>query len=143
MDSRLVGRDAEIAEISAFLSATAGAPAALAITGDAGIGKTVVWEHVLQAAGRSSTVLSCRPAPAERPLAFSALDDLFGEVAEQVLPGLPGPRRRAVEAGLLRDVSPGPLSAGLPPSGRPVPEPRALARGILDALRSCPGTRRS
>ena len=135
MDSMLVGRDAEIAEISAFLSVAAGAPAALAITGDAGIGKTVVWQHVLQAAGRSTTVLSCRPAPAERPLAFSALDDLFGEVAEQVLPALPGPRRRAVEVGLLRDVSPDPLSAGLPRAGRPVPEPRALARGILDALR--------
>ena len=46
------GRDAEIAEILAFLSAASGAPAALAITGDAGIGKTAVWQHVLQAAGR-------------------------------------------------------------------------------------------
>ena len=135
MDFRPVGRDAEIAEIWAFFSAAAGASAALAITGDAGIGKTVVWQHVLQAAGRSSTVLSCRPVPAERPLTFSALDDLFGEVAEQVLPALPGPRRRAVEVGLLRDVSPGPLSAGLPHAGRWPPEPRVLARGVLDALR--------
>ena len=50
MDSRPVGRDAEIAEIRAFLSAASGAPAALAITGDAGIGKTMMWKHVLQAA---------------------------------------------------------------------------------------------
>ena len=50
VDSRPVGRDAEIAEIRAFLSAASGTPAALAITGDAGIGKTVVWQHVLQAA---------------------------------------------------------------------------------------------
>jgi predicted ATPase len=69
-------------------------------------------------------VLSCRPAPAERPLAFSALDDLFGDVAEQVLPALPGPRRRAVELALLRDASIGTQ-----------PEPRGLARGMLDALR--------
>jgi predicted ATPase len=103
MDTELVGRDGEIAEILAFLSATSGVPAALAITGDAGIGKTVVWKHVIQAAGRSSRVLSCQPAPAERPLAFSALDDLFGEVAEEVLPALDGPRRRAIEAAFLRE----------------------------------------
>lgn len=135
MDSRLVGRDTEIAEILAFLSAAPRAPAALAITGDAGIGKTVVWQHVLRAAGRSCRVLSCRPAPAERPLAFSALDDLFGDVAEQVLPVLPGPRRQAVEVALLRDSSPGPLPDGLSKAGRPLPEQRVLARGILDALR--------
>jgi DNA-binding CsgD family transcriptional regulator len=119
-----VGRDAEIAEIRTFLSAVSGKPAAVAVTGDAGIGKTVVWQHLVQAAGRSAMVLSCRPAPAERPLAFSALDDLFGDVAEQVLPALPGPRRRAVELALLRDAS-----VGIQP------EPRGLARGILDALR--------
>ena len=108
MDSRPVGRDAEIAESrAAFLSAAFGAPAALVITGDAGIGKTVMWQHVLQAAGRSSRVLSCRAALAERPLAFSALDDLLGEVAGEVLSVLPGPRRRAVEVALLRDASPG------------------------------------
>ena len=124
MDSGPVGRNAEIAEIRAFLYAASGEPAAVAVTGDAGIGKTAVWQHVLQAASRSSTVLSCRPAPAERPLAFSALDDLFGDVAEQVLPALPGPRRRAVELALLRDASIGTQ-----------PEPRGLARGMLDALR--------
>ena len=133
MDWRPVGRDAEIAEIFAFLSAASGAPAALVITGDAGIGKTAVWQHVFQAAGRSSRVLSCRPAPAERPLAFSALDDLFGDVAGEILPALPGPRRRAVEAALLRDH---PRRSRLASTGRPcAPEPRVLARGILDVLR--------
>ena len=95
----------------------------------------MVWQHLLQAAGRSSRVLSCRPAPAERPLAFSALDDLFGDVAGQVLPALPVPRRHAVEVALLRDASLGPWPAGSPAAGHPVPEPRGLARGILDALR--------
>ena len=93
------------------MSATSGAPSALAITGDPGIGKTMVWKHVLQAARRSSRVLSCQPTSAERPLAFSALDDLLSEVAEEVLPALPGPGRRAVEAALLRDA-PGALTAG-------------------------------
>ena len=135
VDSRPVGRDAEVAEIWAFFSAASGVPAALAITGDAGIGKSMVWQHVLQAAGRSSTVLSCRAAPAERPLAFSALEDLFGDVAEQVLPGLAGPCRRALEIALLRDTSLGSPSAGLSDAGPPLPERRVLARGILDVLR--------
>ena len=114
MDPWPVGRDAEIAEIWAFLSAAPGEPAAFVVTGDAGIGKTVVWRHVLQAASRSSRVLSCRPTAAERPLAFSALDDLFGDVAGEVLPALGGPRKRAVEVALLHDPSPESASASLP-----------------------------
>lgn len=134
MDSRPVGRDAEVAEIWAFFSAACEAPAALAITGDAGIGKSMVWQHVLQSAGRSSTVLSCCPAPAERPLPFSTLDDLFGDVAGEVLPALKEPCRRALEIALLRDTSKS-LSADLPEAGPFLPERRVLARGILDVLR--------
>ena len=135
VDSRPVGRDAEVAEIWAFFSAASGVPAALAITGDAGIGKSMVWQHVLQTAGRSSTVLSCCPAPAERPLAFSTLDDLFGDIAGEVLPALAGPCRRALEIAVLRDTSPRSLSAGLSDAGPLLPERRVLARGILDVLR--------
>ena len=138
MDSGLIGRDAEVAEISAFLSAAAGAPAALAITGDAGIGKTMVWNHSVQAVRSSSGVLACRPSPAERPLAFSALDDLFGEVVEGILPALTEPRRQAVAAALLRDVPAGPASAVRPDPAR-LPERRVLARGVLDALRLLSG----
>ncbi len=139
MDSRPIGRDAEIAEISAFLSAASRAPAALVITGDAGIGKTVVWRHVLQGAGRSSRVLSCQPVLAEKPHAFSALDDLFGGAAEEILPALPRPRRRAVESALLRDSPLEPLSAEPFEADPLAPEPRVLARGILDALRILSG----
>jgi DNA-binding CsgD family transcriptional regulator len=110
VDARLVGRDAEIAKILTVLSGASRAPTALAITGDPGIGKTEVWKHVLQAAAPSFRVLSCRPTLAERPLAFSALDDLFGDVAKDILPALAG-----ADGGL--------------------PEPRLLARGVLDGLR--------
>ena len=133
--SGLVGRDAEMAEIWASVRAASGAPAALVITGAAGIGKTVVWRHVLQAAGQSYRVLSCRPTPAERLLAFSALDDLFGDVAEEVLPALPGPRRQAVEIMLLRDTSRASLSAGPSNADGSLVTKRLLARGILDMLR--------
>ena len=178
----LVGRDAEVAEIGAFLTATAGAPSALVVVGDVGIGKTAVWKHTVQAASGTYRVLSCRPARAEAPLAFSALDDLLGGVLAEILPGLPEPRRRALEAALhgspaapftisLDETSTQtrtggePASRGGPPIqadpgggpasrgggsgqaghpgqddgqaglGRPWPEPRVLARAVLDGLR--------
>lgn len=178
-DPDLVGRDAEAAEIGAFLAAAAGAPAALVIVGDVGIGKTAVWQHTVRSASRTHRVLSARPARAEVPLAYSALDDLFGGVLGEMLPGLPGPRRRALEAALhggpaepaslcLDDAtSPGgvpagragPGDAGAPgrgasgpggagrrktagqradgrdKAGQPWPEPRVLARAVLDGLR--------
>jgi DNA-binding CsgD family transcriptional regulator len=184
-DPGLVGRDAEVAEIGAFLAATAGAPSALVIVGDVGIGKTAVWKHAVQAASGSHRVLSCRPARAEVPLTFSALDDLFGGVLGEILPGLPDPRRRALEAALHGspatishdettsqpgtrgrgpvarggtasqpgtgepvgqnqtgsrggpDGQDGPriLGDGPGPPGRPSPEPRLLARAVLDGLR--------
>jgi DNA-binding CsgD family transcriptional regulator len=134
VEAQPIGRGAEVAEIWAFLSAASGPPAAMVITGAAGIGKTVMWRQAVQRGGLSSRVLACQPAPAERPLAFSALDDLFGDVAGEVLPRLPRPRRQAVEAALLRDVaSRGP--PGLAATGNPLPERRALARGILDTLK--------
>lgn len=135
MESVPIGRSGEIAEIRAFLSATGEAPAVLAITGDAGIGKTMVWKHVVQASGSSAEVLSCQPTLAERPLAFSALDDLFGDVAERVLPALADPRRRAVQDALQRGILPG-SRAGLSEAHRPRPERQVLARGVLDALRA-------
>lgn len=130
-----MGRDAEIAEVLAFLSATSGMPAALAITGDPGIGKTMVWRHVAQAARCSSRVLSCQPAAAERPLAFSALNDLFGDVADEILPALSGPQRQAMEAALLRETPLGPAWGASARISHPLPERRVLARGVLDALR--------
>jgi DNA-binding CsgD family transcriptional regulator len=135
VEPKLVGRDAEIAGISAFLSATSGAPAALNITGEAGIGKTMVWRHLVQGARRSSRVLSCQPSSAERPLAFSALGDLFGDVVHEVLPALQKPRRQAVAAALLLDASTAPLPTELSAIGHPLPERRVLAQGVLDSLR--------
>lgn len=125
MNSRPIGREAEVGKICAFLTASSSEPAAVAITGDVGIGKTAVWKHVAQAALRPSfRVLSCRPASSERPLAFSALDDLLGDVIEEFLPELPESRRRAVNGALAR----GPFLGSMP-------DRQVLARGILDAFR--------
>ena len=125
MDSRPIGREAEVGEICAFLSASSGEPAAVVIKGDVGIGKTVVWKHLVQTALRPSfRVLSCRPASSERPLAFSALDDLIGDVIGEFLPELPECRRHAVTVALARGTSLGSM-----------PDRQVLARGTLDALR--------
>ena len=125
MDSRPIGREAEVGEICAFLSANPGEPAAVAVTGDVGIGKTMMWKHLVQTALRPSfRVLSCRPSPSERPLAFSALDDLLGDVIEEFLPELPECRRQAVAVALARGTSLGSM-----------PERQVLARGTLDAFR--------
>jgi len=136
VDPGPIGRDAEIAKIRGFLLASSQSPAALAITGDAGIGKTMVWKQMIQASGSAAKVLSCQPTLAERPLAFSALNDLFGDVAEQVLPALPDPGRRAVQDALHHGIPPGRRPAGLSEIGRAPPERQVLARGILNALRA-------
>jgi DNA-binding CsgD family transcriptional regulator len=173
-DPGLVGREAEVAEIGAFITATAGAPSALVIVGDVGIGKTAVWRQAVRSASRTHRVLSCRPARAEAPLAFSALDDLFGGVLEEILPALPEARRWALQDTLHGSRAvPGPEGAGAPAAaggpgragapaiaagpgsaggpgwggaggggpagtgwpGQPRPEPRLLARAVLDGLR--------
>src|SRR5262249_51573635 len=85
----------------------------------------MVWKHLVQTALRPSfPVLSCRPASSEGPLAFSALDDLLGDVIEEFLPELPECRRQAVAVALARGTSPGSM-----------PDRQALARGTLDAFR--------
>ncbi len=58
-----VWRDADVADINAFLPATFMARAALTITRDAAIEKTMVWKHTLGAACGWSRVLSRQPYP--------------------------------------------------------------------------------
>jgi DNA-binding CsgD family transcriptional regulator len=100
--ARVVGRDRELAAIDAFLAREPPGPGALVITGEAGIGKTELWRHALCLAERQSTVLACRPVEAESLLPFAGLVDLFGGVADALLPSLAEPQRRALAAALLR-----------------------------------------
>jgi hypothetical protein len=68
-------------------------------------------------------VLSYRAAPAEARLSFTALTDLLAPIGPSAFRGLPDPRRRALDAALLRDVSP---DRG--------PDPRAMT---INELRIC------
>jgi hypothetical protein len=83
----VIGRDRELAAVAAFLDAVPLAPCGLVLEGAAGIGKTTVWRAgAAQAAGRSYTVLSCRPAESEVTLSSAALGDLLDGVLDRALP---------------------------------------------------------
>ena len=97
----LVGREHELRRIHEFLERAATAPAALALEGEPGIGKTTLWNAGIDAAREDGRqVLLAQPAEAERDLSFSALGDLLDPVLGR-LRALSAPRRRALEAALL------------------------------------------
>ena len=125
MDS-VLGRDDELSLVRGFVAGASGGTAALVLEGEAGIGKTTLWRAGVEAAReRSLRVLSARPAAAERDLAYAALGDLLEGVLDEMLAGLPEPRRRALEIALL-------LAA---PKGR-APDAHAVALALLSGLRS-------
>ena len=98
----IVGRDEELVSVDGFLGAIEGGPIALLLEGEAGIGKTVLWNAGLAAASeRSYRVLACRPIESETEMAYAALGDLLGDAVGDALAELPAPQRRALEVALL------------------------------------------
>jgi DNA-binding CsgD family transcriptional regulator len=122
----VIGREQERASIREFLASVAEGPRALVLSGEPGIGKTVLWEEgVGQAERRLTRVLVHRGIEAEAPLSFAGLSDLLAPVLEDVAPSLPSPRRHALEVALwLAD-----------PGERP-PEQGAIGLAVLDVLRA-------
>ena len=98
----VVGREPELAILDRFLDSIPAGPAALLLSGEAGIGKTTVWREGLDGARRRRyRTLSCGPVEAETRLSYAALGDLLEPVLEDALPTLPEPQRRALEVALL------------------------------------------
>ena len=120
----IVARDAEIASVRAFVERTGDVSGALVLEGEAGVGKSTLWLAAVEHAHACRvSVLSARPAEAERGLAHNGLGDLFDDVLDDVLPALSQPRRRALESALLREEA----------SDDSVDQ-RALAVAVRDAL---------
>ena len=121
----VVGREAELAKLHAFL-ARGSRSTGLLLVGGPGIGKTTLWENGVDAARqRGLRVLVARPSDAEARLAFSSLIDLFDGVASEELAGLPPPQLHALEIALLRAASAG-----------DAPETHAVGVGCLNAFRA-------
>src|SRR5688572_27862008 len=103
MSRELVGREEELQRVELFLQAGRHEPRALVIEGQAGVGKTSIWEAALTVAGRSGIrTLAARPAEAETSFAYAALGDLLRDHLE-ALAELRPRQRRALEVALLLD----------------------------------------
>ncbi len=123
MTGEIIGREGELSVVHAFLDRPAEGLRALVLEGEAGIGKSTLWlAGVAFARERSFTVLTSRPAEAERTLPYVVLGDLFAAAEPEALENLPAPRRRAFESALLREEPDLPV------------DPRALGVAILTLL---------
>jgi DNA-binding CsgD family transcriptional regulator len=127
MATEIIGRDEELGSIQAFFERTQDGPAAVVLSGQPGIGKTILWEAGVEQAERTfGRVLSHRSAEAEASLSFTGLSDLLEPVFEELAQSLAPLRRRALEVALLLTE---------PERDGPGPDQRAIGLGLLDALR--------
>lgn len=121
----LVGRDAVLAQLAAFIRAVPDGPAVLILEGEPGIGKTALWTSALAEAGDAVLVLRCQGAQREADLSLLGLSDLLSPVIDTVLPVLAAPLARTLEIALLR------AEAGDEPLDR-----RTLMTAFAHAVRS-------
>jgi DNA-binding CsgD family transcriptional regulator len=118
------GRDEELRLGDAFLADARERFSALALEGEAGVGKTTVWAEVVRRADDAGfRVLSCRPAETETKFALSALADLLEGVPDSALDALPELQRRALEVALLRAEATGEAA-----------QPRTLSTAVRSLL---------
>jgi DNA-binding CsgD family transcriptional regulator len=124
MANEPIGREGELRRLQGFLDGRElDGPRALVLEGEAGIGKSMLFLTSLELArARGFSVLSTRPAEAERNFPLAGLGDLFEGVLDEVLPTLAPPRRRALEVALLLEEATDPLA------------PRALGVAVRSAL---------
>jgi DNA-binding NarL/FixJ family response regulator len=125
MNTAAVGRERELASIETFLAEITNGPAALVLSGEPGIGKTILWEVGVEEARAAFTcVLTSRGVEAEASLAFAGLTELLAGVVDEVLPTLVPPRRRALEVA-LQLVEP----------GENAPDSHLIGLALVDTLR--------
>src|SRR5438046_74785 len=126
MTVELIGRRAELLAFDEFLRAVPTGGQALLLEGDAGIGKTALWQKGNRLAREHGfQVATSRSAHSETQIAFATVGDLFAPVVEQTLPQLTPVQRRALETALLMRE----------PDGPP-PEVRLLGLALLSVVRA-------
>jgi DNA-binding CsgD family transcriptional regulator len=119
----VIGREEEREAIGRWLDAPR--PASLLIDGEAGIGKSTLWDDALeQARTRADRVIAWRASVAEREMAFAVLTGLLADPdAERALVSVAEPRRGALEVALGR----------IPPGDQPV-DATLVGLGVGDIL---------
>ncbi len=129
-DPAIVGREAELEALARWFDGPQ--PALLEIEGEAGIGKTTLWEEAVRIARDAGClVLFCRPAEVETTVSYGALASLVGPALESHEEETASPRLRALEGALrLRDL---PVSSL---------DETAVALGTLSVLRAATARQR-
>ncbi len=123
--SDIIGRHSELALMARFVDNIPSGVSALTIEGEAGIGKTTLWQSGLERARkRGFRVLSCRPVEPEAQLSFAGLGDILVQAFPEVRSELPPPQRNALEVALL-----------LVDSTASPPDRRAVSVAVLASLR--------
>lgn len=119
----IVGREAELAAVDAFLDRLETDAAVLDLVGEGGIGKTTILEAVAERGrGRGMLVRVARPSPVEASFSYAALADLLSDLVPaggEVHRALPEPQRWALDVALLRraaddrSLEPAPVAAAV------------------------------
>src|SRR5215467_14816122 len=101
-------------------------PGVLAVVGEAGAGKSTLWRAGVEASADAGLrVLRSEPTASEADLSFAGLSDLLAGVLPEVINGIPGPQREALEVALL-----------LRPAVDQPPTAHAVGLAALAALRA-------
>lgn len=121
----MIGREGELKLVESFLAEAGPGTHGLLLQGEAGIGKTTIWQTALDSAARRGyQVAVTRPTEAEARLPFAGLSDLFGDLVDAWGSELPAPQRTALDVALMR--------ANV--EGQPM-QPLALSVAVLELIR--------
>jgi DNA-binding CsgD family transcriptional regulator len=125
----LVGREDEIGRLAGFVQRVPDGPRGVVVRGEAGIGKTTLWRHAVEAAAVAGlTILATRCVEAELPLGLAGLTDLVEERLPDVAEKLADPQRSALA-----------VAAGLEAPRSAAPEGIVLPRAFVAFLRVLAG----
>ncbi|HEY1486436.1 MAG TPA: AAA family ATPase, partial [Micromonosporaceae bacterium] len=104
--SGIVGRDTTQRLLARLSEHDDPGVSAMVLIGDAGIGKTALWEWTIaDAASRNITVLASRAGQAEARLPWVVLTDLISAVPAHIIDELPTPQRDALRVVMLQATS--------------------------------------